>query len=215
MELKLNTEKIVRIFIPVFYSVGIVGFLTPLSHPYFEKLIPLALILSFILLVVYHPKQASERTSVLVFTGIYFSGLIVEMIGVNTGIIFGEYTYGPNLGIKILNTPVIIGLNWLILVYTTSSLFEKLTIPSIYKIFLASACMLAYDIVLEHIAPLTGMWTWHEATVPVRNYMAWFILAVVFQSVIKLVGIKTENAVSKDLFYSQFIFFLILLLFLH
>jgi len=45
--------------------------------------------------------------------------------------------------------------------------------------------------------------------------MAWFILAVVFQSVIKLIGIKTENAVSKDLFYSQFIFFLILLLFLH
>jgi len=200
MEFKLNTDKIVRIFIPVFYSVGIAGFLTPLSHPYFEKLIPLALILSFILLV---------------FAGIYFAGLIVEMIGVNTGSIFGEYSYGPNLGIKILNTPVIIGLNWLILVYTTSSLFEKLTIPNIYKILLASACMLAYDIVLEQIAPLTGMWSWHEATVPVRNYMAWFIIAVVFQSVLKLVGIKTENAVSKDLFYSQFIFFLILLLFLH
>ena len=110
---------------------------------------------------------------------------------------------------------MIIGLNWLILVYTTSSLFEKLHIHSLYKILLASACMLAYDIVLEQIAPLTGMWSWHEATVPVRNYMAWFIIAVVFQSVLKLVGIKTENAVSKDLFYSQFIFFLILLLFLH
>ena len=215
MEFKLNTDKIVRIFIPVFYSVGIAGFLIPLSHPYFEKLIPLALILSFILLVLYHPRQASDRISVLVFAGIYFAGLIVEMIGVNTGSIFGEYSYGPNLGIKILNTPVIIGLNWLILVYTTSSLFEKLTIPNIYKILLASACMLAYDIVLEQIAPLTGMWSWHEATVPVRNYMAWFIIAVVFQSVLKLVGIKTENAVSKDLFYSQFIFFLILLLFLH
>jgi len=215
MEFKLNTDKIVRIFIPVFYSVGFAGFLIPLSHPYFEKLIPLALILSFILLVVYHPRQASDRTSVLVFAGIFLSGLIVEMVGVNTGIIFGEYSYGPNLGIKVLNTPVIIGLNWLILVYTTSSLFEKLTIPSIYKILLASACMLAYDVVLEQIAPLTGMWSWHDTTVPVRNYLAWFIIAVVFQSVIKLVGIKTENAVSKDLFYSQFIFFLILLLFLH
>ena len=215
MAFKQNIDKIVQIIIPVFYTVGLAGFLIPLSYPYFEKLIPLVLILSFILLVIYHPKQSSYRLSILVFTGIYISGLIVEMIGVNTGIIFGEYSYGPNLGLKILNTPVIIGLNWLILVYTTSSMFEKINIHVNYKILLASASMLAYDIVLEQVAPFTGMWNWHEGNIPVRNYMAWFIIALIFHTLLKTVGIKTENAVSKNLFISQFVFFLILAIFIH
>ena len=215
MAFKQNIDKIVQIIIPVFYTVGLAGFLIPLSYPYFEKLIPLVLILSFILLVIYHPKQSSYRLSILVFTGIYISGLIVEMIGVNTGIIFGVYSYGPNLGLKILNTPVIIGLNWLILVYTTSSLFEKINIHANYKILLASVSMLAYDIVLEQVAPFTGMWNWHEGNIPVRNYMAWFIIALIFHTLLKTVGIKTENAVSKNLFISQFVFFLILAIFIH
>ena len=215
MAFKQNIDKIVQIIIPVFYTVGLAGFLIPLSYPYFEKLIPLVLILSFILLVIYHPKQSSYRLSILVFTGIYISGLIVEMIGVNTGIIFGEYSYGPNLGLKILNTPVIIGLNWLILVYTTSSLFEKINIHANYKILLASVSMLAYDIVLEQVAPFTGMWNWHEGNIPVRNYMAWFVIALIFHTLLKTVGIKTENAVSKNLFISQFVFFLILAIFIH
>ena len=215
MAFKQNIDKIVQIIIPVFYTVGLAGFLIPLSYPYFEKLIPLVLILSFILLVIYHPKQSSYRLSILVFTGIYISGLIVEMIGVNTGIIFGVYSYGPNLGLKILNTPVIIGLNWLILVYTTSSLFEKINIHANYKILLASVSMLAYDIVLEQVAPFTGMWNWHEGNIPVRNYMAWFVIALIFHTLLKTVGIKTENAVSKNLFISQFVFFLILAIFIH
>ena len=215
MAFKQNIDKIVQIIITVFYTVGLAGFLIPLSYPYFEKLIPLVLILSFILLVIYHPKQSSYRLSILVFTGIYISGLIVEMIGVNTGIIFGEYSYGPNLGLKILNTPVIIGLNWLILVYTSSSMFEKINIHVNYKILLASAIMLAYDIVLEQVAPFTGMWNWHEGNIPVRNYMAWFIIALIFHTLLKTVGIKTENAVSKNLFISQFVFFLILAIFIH
>ena len=215
MAFKQNIDKIVQIIIPVFYTVGLAGFLIPLSYPYFEKLIPLVLILSFILLVIYHPKQSSYRLSILVFTGIYISGLIVEMIGVNTGIIFGEYSYGPNLGLKILNTPVIIGLNWLILVYTTSSMFEKINIHANYKILLASASMLAYDIVLEQVAPLTGMWNWHEGNIPDRNYMAWFVIALIFHTLLKTVGIKTENAVSKNLYISQFVFFLMLAIFIH
>jgi len=215
MELNQNTDKIVQIFIPVFYAVGLAGFLIPLSYSYFEKLIPLVLILSFILLVIYHPKQSSNRSSILVFTGIYISGWIVEMIGVNTGIIFGEYSYGPNLGLKILNTPVIIGLNWLILVYITSSMFEKINIHTNYKILLASVSMLAYDIVLEQVAPLTGMWNWHEGNIPDRNYMAWFVIALIFHTLLKTVGIKTENAVSKNLYISQFVFFLMLAIFIH
>ena len=215
MDLKLTKEKEAGIIIPIFYTVGLIGFLMPSTFPVFTQLIPLVLVLSFILLVIFHPLQESKRATILVFTGIYFSGLLIEIIGVNTGIVFGEYTYGTNLGFKIFNTPLIIGLNWLILVYTTSSFFERLKIHSAYKILMSSICMLAYDIVLEQIAPIIGMWSWYGMKVPLKNYIAWFIIAVAFQSIIKVGGIKTESPIAKNLFICQFVFFLILTVYLH
>jgi len=206
MKLELKKEKVAQKVLYIFYTVGICGFLMPEFISFFKHLIPLALLLSFILLVVCQPKEFVKRLFIFVFTGIYFSGLIIEMIGVNTGVIFGEYTYGSNLGFKLFNTPIIIGLNWLILVYTTSSIFEKLSIHSAYKILMASSCMLVYDIVLEQTAPKLGMWNWNGKEVPLNNYLAWFIIAVIFQSVIKLAGIKTENAIAKNLFIIQFLF---------
>jgi len=215
MELKFTKEKVTGILIPVFYTVGITGFLMPFSFPVFTQLIPLVLVFSFILLAVFHPRQESNSTAVFVFTGIFFSGLLIEIIGVNTGIVFGEYRYGENLGFKLFNTPLIIGLNWLILVYTTSSIFERLSIPSTYKILMASGCMLIYDIVLEQVAPTLGMWSWEGIKVPLKNYIAWFVIAVIFQLIFKVAGVKTENTISMNLFICQFLFFLILSVYLH
>jgi len=214
MELKQQKVRIARIVIIAFFSVGIIGFLMPLSYPFFKQLIPLALILSFLLLVIFHPKERRNLHSIFVFTGIYFTGLILEVIGVNTGVVFGEYSYGPNLGIKIFNTPVIIGLNWLILVYTTSSIFEKLNIHVVTKVLLASSCMVVFDLILEQIAPGIGMWNFNGSEVPLKNYLSWFIISVIFQTALKMGGIKTENSLAKTIFISQFIFFLILSIFL-
>ena len=214
MKLRSRKEKVAKILIYIFYTVGIFGFLIPEFISFFKHLIPLTLLLSFILLVAFQPKKAIDQSFIIVFSGIYLLGLMIEIIGVNTGTVFGEYNYGSNLGFKLFNTPIIIGLNWLILVYTSSALFEKLSINSIYKILLASVCMLGYDIVLEIIAPRIGMWNWNDIEVPLRNYLAWFIISLVFQAVIKGVGIKTENPIAKNLFVSQFIFFLVLSIFL-
>ena len=213
--MKLRKEKVAKILIYIFYTVGVFGFLMPEFLSFFKHLIPLALILSFILLAVFQPKEAVDRSFIIVFGSIYLSGLIIEIIGVNTGVVFGEYSYGSNLGFKLFNTPIIIGLNWLILVYTSSALFERLNINSIYKVLLASICMLGYDIVLEKIAPKIGMWNWNGVEAPLRNFLAWFIISFIFQVVIKVVGIRVENPVAKNLFISQFIFFLILSIFLH
>ena len=83
-----------------------------ISFYLFLKLIPLALLLSFIGLIVFHASKPDVKT-IVVFAGIYFIGFLIEALGVNTGKIFGEYVYGKSLGFKISETPVIIGINWL------------------------------------------------------------------------------------------------------
>lgn len=115
-----------------------------------------------------------------VFTFIYLIGFFVEVLGVNTGIIFGNYIYGEGLGTKVFNTPLIIGLNWLLLVYITASVLEnkKLLVP--VKIILGAAMMLGYDFIIEQLAPELNMWDWKNNTIPVSNYVAWFFIAAFF-----------------------------------
>jgi putative membrane protein len=141
----LNFKKTAGFFV-IFYSVGIAGMLLPFSFPLFVKLIPVALLLSSVALVFFH--STFNTKTLAVFTFIYLIGFFVEVLGVNTGIIFGNYIYGEGLGTKVFNTPLIIGLNWLLLVYITASVLEnkKLLVP--IKIILGDAMMLGYDMII-------------------------------------------------------------------
>ena len=202
-----------KIFISIFYTVGIFGMLVPASFPLFTKLVPLALILNFLALSLFHPDILSKK-SLLVFLFIYLLSFTIEVAGVNTGLLFGKYQYGNSLGIKLFNTPIIIGLNWLLLVYITSSAVERFRVNTILKIVLASSFMLVYDIILEQVAPKLDMWYFKVAAVPLQNYVAWFVISLILQSVIKLNRIRTENKLSLIILVSQLLFFLLLVIFL-
>lgn len=209
----LLQEKVVKKILVLFYAVGVAGLLLPFSSPFFIKLIPFTLLMNFALLLYYHQGKIDYKT-ITVFLIILLTGLLVEMVGVNTGVIFGEYQYGTSLGIKIFETPVIIGLNWVLLTYLTTSVLEGIYIPVYLKVLLASVFMLIYDVVLEQVAPHLAMWSWNENSVPLQNYIAWFVLAVIFHSLIKVFGVKTSNPLSGVVLLGQFIFFVLLFFFL-
>ena len=60
-------------------------------------------------------------------------GFFIEVIGVKTGFIFGSYYYGAAMGIKILAVPLLIGLNWSILVYSTSLVVQYMKVANINR----------------------------------------------------------------------------------
>jgi putative membrane protein len=201
--------KITSLFFVVFYTVGIIGMSIPQSYPLFLKLIPFALILSFVALVFFQTSKMEWKVF-WAFLGIYLISFIVEAIGVNTGQVFGYYTYGSGLGPKVFKTPIIIGFNWLFLIYTTSSVVERWHIHPISKIIIASIGMLLYDLVLEQLAPKLEMWHWKNEIIPLQNYLAWFGLALLFQSILKILNIKIKNSLALLLLGCQFLFFLLL-----
>ncbi|MBN2635787.1 MAG: carotenoid biosynthesis protein [Prolixibacteraceae bacterium] len=205
--LRVN-QHVVFIFFIIFYLVGILGIITPGTHHFFQKLIPLALILSAVGLLIYHSKFYTQTYIIYVF--VFSMAFIIEFIGVKTGAIFGHYEYGQSLGLKILNTPLIIGLNWLMLVYITSSIVGKITKQPFFQITTSALLMVGYDYVLEHVAPQLDMWYWQNDTIPLKNYIAWFILAIIFQILFRLFKLKTKNQLALFMFVCQTLFFLIL-----
>jgi len=203
---------LLMLFYAVFYTVGIIGLIVPYSFPYFVRLTLLALILSIIGLFINH-QSTKLKQDILIFAFIFFISFIIEAIGVNTGRIFGNYQYGEALGMKLYNTPVIIGLNWLFLTYTGVSISEKLSGKIPVQLIIAPTIMLVYDLVLEQVAPKMDMWSWSDSSVPLENYIAWWLIGFVFTSIFKVFKINTQNPIALFLFLCQFLFFTVLLIF--
>ena len=207
------TETGIKRFLVIFYAVGITGLMVPSSFAFFVVLIPWTLLLNVILLSLFH-KDGYGLRSITVFLLICISSFVIEVAGVKTGQVFGNYAYGNSLGIKLLNTPLIIGLNWLLLTYTTSSVLETLRMPLTVKIAASSFLMVIYDFVLEKVAPRLDMWSWINDSAPLRNYIMWFLMAAMYHALIKVSGVKTNNPLSAVILISQFVFLTLLSIFL-
>ncbi len=205
----LKDPQEIRRFLVWFYIIGIAGMMIPATSALFMKLTPLALLMNFGLLLTHHETKFSVIT-ILIFSLILLSGFFIEIIGVQTGIIFGEYVYGKGLGWKLWDTPLIIGLNWLLLVYTTATITQKIKIHNIIRIALGAGMMLVYDLIMEQVAPRMDMWSWKNGIIPIENYIAWFVIASLFHALIQFSGIKIKNKLSETVLIAQFVFFVIL-----
>lgn len=209
----LNDINGLRRFLIIFYIIGIGGMLLPMTSTFFIFLTPLALLMSFGLLMMHHQPGFNAKNTAI-FSFIFLSGIVIEIIGVQTGIIFGSYTYGTGLGLKILDTPILIGMNWLLLVYTTGTIGQKVNISPVLRITVGASMMLIYDLVLEQVAPKMDMWSWKNGEVPLNNFIAWWLIAAFFHSMIEIFGIKLKNPLSITILATQFLFFVVLYLFM-
>jgi bisanhydrobacterioruberin hydratase len=205
-------KRFAIIFFALFYLTGIAGTLSSCTQNFFLMLFPWALLLSFLTILTYNESGVDLKTVlVILFTAV--SGFFIEVAGIRTHQIFGNYSYGPTLGLKIFETPLIIGVNWALMVLATGSLVQPLRVPAPVRIIIASVLMVVYDIILEFAAPLLGMWTWSGDTVPVRNYVAWFVIGVAYHSIYKITRIRTYSSLALPVLLFQVVFFVALILY--
>jgi putative membrane protein len=205
-----NTLHIAEVkkFIIIFYAIGVLGFIFSWSRSFFITITPLALLLSTYLLAIYHNKYTQK--DFFLFLVILVFGFFVEVIGVNTGLIFGNYQYGEALGPKLFNTPLLIAFNWLFLTYTATSLSEKISNKIAFQIWMAPTFMLMYDLIIEQFAPKINMWSWKDAVVPLKNYLAWWFIGFLFVCLLKIFRTNTNNPLAVTLLVCQFLFFVVL-----
>lgn len=193
------------------YIVGVFGLVIPFFREWFVFSTPIVLVISVWLVARFHSSFLLK--DVLAFLLVSLLGYFLEMYGVNTGFVFGHYTYGKTLGPSCCHTPFLIGLNWLFLTYASLSLAGALIKHKWAGVLLAPFIMLTYDIVLESLAPWMDMWHFEHLKVPWRNYVAWWIAGLVFSSIFAFFRINTRNSVAVVLLLCQFAFLLLLVVF--
>ena len=195
----------------LYFSVGILLFSLELTRPLFRALTPWSLILSFAAILLFQ-KEWSLRLGIA-FLAVFLATLMIEIIGVNTGVLFGSYAYGPAFGPRILHTPILIGLNWLILIYCSAAIVNHHLRHSLIRLLAASMLMVAYDLILEYVAPIMGMWSWDTPYPGIRNFLMWFGVALLMHLIFQLLGIQIRNKPARYLFFVQMLFFCVIAIF--
>lgn len=210
-----NNKEFLRMSIFFLWLINISGFFGMLSdqNEFFLSTTPYVLSLTLLLLILNNDLSNKKSKTGLML--IFLFGLIVELLGVNYGLFFGDYSYGANLGSKIYGVPYVIGFNWVLLIIATGSVSDKLIKgKEIYKIIFASFLMVLIDLLMEKSAPKLDFWEFVISPVPFSNYLWWFIFSLCFQYIFFKTVKTREYYLSSNILVIQFIFFGMLAVFL-
>lgn len=221
----------ISIFIALLFHVsGIVGILCSSYKDWFIKHTPFNLLLMVLLLIW---NQSKPNKSFIIFIIICFlTGMIAEIIGVQTGLLFGDYAYGNLLGPKIFGVPLLIGVNWFVLVFCCIILMERLHDRMKQKYLennlgepskklerlsiIVDGALLAttFDWIMEPVAIKLEFWKWLSTDVPVYNYMCWFLISCILIMIYRKWFFLNNNNFAVHLLIIQSLFFLTLRIFL-
>jgi len=200
-----STSKVSVFVIWLFHVCGMIG-ISYGNKDLFLSFTPVNLIISFFLLFV-NQIQITQRELLSVFT-IFLIGMICEILGVNYGYIFGDYVYLDNLGTKVFGVPILIGINWIILTFITGSISSYIFKKNLkFSILSGAIFMILLDLIIEPVAPLLGFWIFDLPSVPLQNYVGWFLIGLATQFVYQKFVVNKEIPFSTNLLLANIVFF--------
>lgn len=220
-------KKHIPLFVALLFHIsGLIGILCTPYKVFFVNSTPVVLLTMFLLLSSTEKKVAQDYF--IFFLISFIIGLTTEIIGVNTGLLFGDYQYGSVLGPKLFGVPLLIGLNWFIIVFCSGSVCSQwlnflqkkfdVNVPSsVFKIGVViggAAIATCFDIILEPAAVKLQFWSWENGHIPIFNYICWFSISVILLSVKMYFSKLSAQPFSIALLSIQAVFFLVLNLFL-
>lgn len=200
----LSKNLLIMMVLIILYGVGIVGFCIPELK---EIMLPISGTILYLTTIGVVLSSRDILKNLLFLFIAFCIGFSAEVIGVKTGILFGDYSYGSNLGYKFSGVPIVIGLLWGVLAVGSASCVAQFPILKKQAPFLAALLMLGIDYIMEPVAIASDFWSWEGATIPVWNYICWFGIAFILQVILKRGKLTELNKVFSLVFILIALFF--------
>lgn len=202
--------KITLVLLTIFYIFGIVGHMIPSLLPLMLSFTPFVLLFFALFIVI--PLVGQDQNFLLWFMVTYIATFILEVLGVMTGKIFGPYTYGATLGFKVWEVPLIIGINWVLVVLGAIHISERIFKSTALVVLTTGLFATLFDLFMEPVAIAFDYWTWHWSDIPPQNYTTWFITSCVAAFFYRTLKITIDDIRPMWYFAIQFLFFIVLFL---
>lgn len=205
---RITGLTIAKIIVVALHLVGIIGLSLPEYRWLFLMLTPFQLLSSMVLILVFH--RGWNDAFPIFAAAAFWIGFGSELIGIHTGYLYGDYVYGASLGPKLWDVPIVIGVNWFVLVYLTGTVFHKSIPNDYYAAFLGAVSMTALDYVMEPVAVALDFWSWKFDIIPAENYLGWFAVAFLIHLIYRKTKFEKENRLAAFLLVALILFFGIL-----
>jgi len=227
MRLFINQHKLtISVFIALLFHVsGMLGILISDQAAWFVANTPLNLSIMFVLLLWNQPSLSTKFW--YFFVTAFVVGMLSEIIGVHTGLLFGSYYYGKVLGPGLMDVPFTIGMNWFVVVFCSGSVMSMLhrwlqhlflkegegipkRIENIAFVLDAALIAVLFDILIEPVAIKLGFWTWMTGDIPMYNYICWYLVSAGLLVLFRKWEQPKPNPFAVHLLCIQVLFFLTL-----
>jgi putative membrane protein len=197
-------------FLILVYVSGSIGFVV--NPSFFSPFTPYTLLLTCFVFLIHNPIV--DKKFIVAFFSIAFCGFIIEIIGVKTGLIFGKYAYGNALGYKLLNVPLIISINWAMLICAGIIVVSRIFANKIIVLFVAAILVTSIDVLIEQVAPKLDFWQFEGRLPGLQNYLSWIGVAFFSSYFFYPTIIKGKFIASLTILILQIIFFTSLFIFI-
>ena len=185
------------------HAVGLLGLI------FFKDLfLPLTPFLLLIVTSLLFADHRDHRPRFWFFSlGVVLAGMTIEILGVRTGAIFGDYHYTGVFGPAIAGVPLLIGVNWLFLTYLTAQASGSLVRHPFLTPLIGAIFMVGVDVLLEPVAYKMDFWVWEKGMPPSENYSAWFITSFLFHFTAWKLGLSFRSRLGIPLLIILLLFF--------
>lgn len=225
---KFSKYQIATAIAILFHVIGLVG-ITVFKSDLIIRSTPVNLLLMFGLLIWTQNNKNFAFWIFVISTAVL--GMAVEIIGVNTQLLFGSYNYGDMLGTQFKNVPFIIGINWFVIIYCSGITIHTILMKAIYKVseetatppmmlkavsVIVDGATLAvfFDWIMEPAAIQLGYWKWVGNDIPLYNYLCWLVVSAILLTIFHFCKFRKQNKFAVHLLLIQLMFFLLLRTFL-
>jgi putative membrane protein len=114
-------------------------------------------------------------------------GLLVEAVGVRTGVPFGEYAYTGTLGPEVAGVPAVVPLAWMMMAWPAVVVGRTLASSPLGVTAWGAAALAAWDVFLDPQMVAAGHWAWSDPDpalplvpgIPLTNYAGWALASLV------------------------------------
>jgi putative membrane protein len=197
-------------FLILVYISGSIGFV--INPSFFSPFTPYTLVLTCFVFLIHSPL--ATKKFIFAFFSIAFMGFIIEIIGVKTGLIFGKYSYGNGLGYKLFEVPLIISINWALLICAGIIVVSRIFTNKIVVLSVAALLVTGIDLLIEQVAPKLDFWVFEGGLPGLHNYFGWIGVAFFTSYFFYPTLIKGNHTVSLLLLILQILFFTSLFIFI-
>jgi putative membrane protein len=200
------SPRIAIIIIILFHVVGLAGLSVPTTRGLFLSIVPFHLLLMLAVVTFGHHKLSS-RFGIFALI-VFWLGFIAEWLGIHKGWLFGDYTYGETLGLKLSEIPLMIGVNWFLLIYAVGVTMQRSRLKNaFFRIIAGAGLLVLLDVLIEPVAIQFNYWHWNAGSIPLKNYACWFLLSAMMLYIFELFSFKKQSIAAPVLLVTEFVFF--------